>query len=294
MLREWESGGRYRASASTWPAGGSSRCWMARRMPTGRSISGHAYNKVLKDMIVKSKILDGYDAPYVPGWDCHGLPIEVRVERELGHEAAAIDGAAFRQACRRYAASQVEGQREAFRRLGVLGEWERPYLTMATRYEANQIRAFAEISRAGTFIAAKSRPLVFGLLLALAEAEVEYEDKTSTAVDVRFPVNDPGDFMPAFRAWRKAPRRFTSRSGPPRRGHCRPTAPWCSAILSTTLSWKRKSAGESSGWCWRAGSPTALSSATALLARASWRRSRASSWPASACGTPSTIAWRLC
>jgi len=145
---------------------------------------------------VKSKILDGYDAPYVPGWDCHGLPIEVRVERELGHEAAAVDGAAFRQACRRYAASQVEGQRQAFRRLGVLGEWERPYLTMAARYEANQIRAFAEIyARGHVYRGQKPVHWCLDCGSALAEAEVEYGDKTSTAIDVRFPAADRADFL---------------------------------------------------------------------------------------------------
>jgi len=196
MLREWESSGRY----------GRIREHMAGRekftlldgppYANGSIHIGHAYNKVLKDLIVKSKILDGYDAPYVPGWDCHGLPIEVRVERELGHEAAALDGAAFREACRRYAASQVEGQREDFRRLGVLGEWERPYLTMAARYEANQIRAFAEIfARGHVYRGQKPVHWCLDCGSALAEAEVEYEDKISIAVDVRFLADDPADFL---------------------------------------------------------------------------------------------------
>jgi len=195
MLREWESGGRYRRIREHMAGRRKFTLLDGPPYANGSIHIGHAYNKVLKDLIVKSKILDGYDAPYVPGWDCHGLPIEVRVERELGHEAAAIDGAAFRQACRRYAASQVEGQREAFRRLGVLGEWERPYLTMAARYEANQIRAFAEIfSRGHVYRGQKPVHWCLDCGSALAEAEVEYEDKTSTAVDVRFPANDPADF----------------------------------------------------------------------------------------------------
>ena len=195
MLREWDKSGRY----------GRIREHMAGRRKftlldgppyaNGSMHIGHAYNKVLKDIIVKSKILDGYDAPYVPGWDCHGLPIELRVEQELGHEAAALDGARFREACRTYAASQVEGQRKDFRRLGVLGEWERPYLTMAARYEANQIRAFAEIYARG-LVYRGHRPVHWCLDCgsALAEAEVEYEDKTSIAVDVRFMVDSHADF----------------------------------------------------------------------------------------------------
>ena len=204
MLREWEDSGRY-ARIREHMAGRRKFTLLDGPPYANGSIHiGHAYNKVLKDLIVKSRILDGYDAPYVPGWDCHGLPIEVRVERELGHEAAALDGAAFREACRRYAASQIEGQREDFRRLGVLGEWERPYLTMAARYEANQIRAFAEIfARGHVYRGQKPVHWCLDCGSALAEAEVEYEDKTSTAVDVRFAADDPADFlMPASRAWK--------------------------------------------------------------------------------------------
>jgi isoleucyl-tRNA synthetase len=99
---------------------------------------GHAVNKILKDIVVKSHTLDGCDSPYVPGWDCHGLPIEQQVEKKHGRIGQKLDAKAFRQACREYAASQVDGQREDFKRLGVLGDWDRPYLTMLPRYEAEQ------------------------------------------------------------------------------------------------------------------------------------------------------------
>ena len=195
MLRDWEAGGRYKRIREHMAGRRKFTLLDGPPYANGSIHIGHAYNKVLKDLIVKSKILDGYDAPYVPGWDCHGLPIEVRVERELGHEAAALDGAVFREACRRYAAGQIEGQRKDFRRLGVLGEWERPYLTMAPRYEANQIRAFAEIyARGHVYRGQKPVHWCLDCSSALAEAEVEYEDKTSTAVDVRFMADDPADF----------------------------------------------------------------------------------------------------
>ena len=195
MLREWETSGRYRRIREHMAGRRKFTLLDGPPYANGSIHIGHAYNKVLKDIIVKSKILDGYDAPYVPGWDCHGLPIEVRVERELGHEAASLDGARFRQACREYAASQIEGQREDFRRLGVLGEWERPYLTMAARYEADQIRAFAEIyARGHVYRGQKPVHWCLDCGSALAEAEVEYEDKVSIAVDVRFLVQDPADF----------------------------------------------------------------------------------------------------
>ena len=94
---------------------------------------GHAINKVLKDIVVKSRSMDGFDAPYVPGWDCHGLPIEHQIEKTRGKEVKALDPRAFRQACREFAQSQIDGQREDFKRLGVMGDWDRPYITMAPK-----------------------------------------------------------------------------------------------------------------------------------------------------------------
>jgi isoleucyl-tRNA synthetase len=155
---------------------------------------GHAVNKILKDVVVKSRTLDGFDAPYVPGWDCHGLPIEHQIEKELGKEAKALEPRAFRQACRDYALRQVDAQREDFRRLGVMGDWTRPFLTMLPEYEAEQLRAFAQILRNG-HIYKGLKPVHWCLdcRSALAEAEVEYEERTSPAIDVRFEVVDRDD-----------------------------------------------------------------------------------------------------
>lgn len=152
---------------------------------------GHAVNKVLKDIIVKSRTLDGLDAPYVPGWDCHGLPIELEVEKKKGRPGARLSPAEFRRACRDYAQRQVEGQRKDFKRLGVLGDWEHPYLTMDFGCEADIIRALGRIIANG-HVQQGYKPVHWCIdcRSALAEAEVEYADKTSIAVDVRFPVPD--------------------------------------------------------------------------------------------------------
>ena len=152
---------------------------------------GHAVNKILKDIVVKSHSLDGFDSPYIPGWDCHGLPIELQVEKKHGRPGHKLDAAAFRAACRAFAQTQVDQQRLDFKRLGVLGDWDNPYLTMAPKYEAQQIRAFGKIIRNGHLY--KGVKPVYWCLdcrSALAEAEVEYEDKTSNAIDVAFPIVD--------------------------------------------------------------------------------------------------------
>src|SRR5512139_740499 len=149
---------------------------------------GHAVNKVLKDIIIKSRTLAGFDAPYVPGWDCHGLPIELQVEKKHGKEIAP---ARFRELCREYAAEQVERQKKDFIRLGVLGDWDHPYLTMAYQTEAEIIRALGKIHQRG-YLYQGRKPVNWCLdcQSALAEAEVEYEDKTSPAIDVGFEVAD--------------------------------------------------------------------------------------------------------
>ena len=155
---------------------------------------GHAVNKILKDIIVKSRTLDGYDAPYVPGWDCHGLPIEMQVEKTHGRVGQKIDAKAFRAACRDYAYKQVDAQRKDFKRLGVLGDWEHPYLTMDPRFEAEQLRAFAVIIKNGhVYKGYKPVHWCLNCRSALAEAEVEYEDITSPSVYVRFEVLDRAD-----------------------------------------------------------------------------------------------------
>jgi len=156
---------------------------------------GHSVNKILKDIIVKARSLDGFDAPYIPGWDCHGLPIELAVEKKVGRPGQKIDVNAFRAACRKFAQEQVDQQRTDFKRLGVLGDWDRPYLTMDPAYEAQQIRAFGQIVRNGhLYKGAKPVHWCLDCRSALAEAEVEYEDKTSTAIDVAFRVVDVADF----------------------------------------------------------------------------------------------------
>jgi isoleucyl-tRNA synthetase len=155
---------------------------------------GHACNKILKDIIVKARTLDGYDSPYIPGWDCHGLPIELQVEKKHGRVGQKLDARAFRALCRTYAAEQVELQRRDFKRLGVMGDWERPYLTMDPKFEAQQIRALGKVIRNGHLhIGAKPVYWCLDCRSALAEAEVEYEDKSSPAIDVAFRVIDAGD-----------------------------------------------------------------------------------------------------
>jgi isoleucyl-tRNA synthetase len=156
---------------------------------------GHATNKILKDMIVKSRSLDGCDSPYIPGWDCHGLPIELQVEKKHGRVGQKLDARAFRAACRSYAMEQVDLQRRDFRRLGVFGDWERPYLTMDPKFEAQQVRALGKVIRNGhLYKGAKPVYWCLDCRSALAEAEVEYEDKTSPAIDVAFKVHDLAEF----------------------------------------------------------------------------------------------------
>ncbi len=152
---------------------------------------GHAVNKILKDIVVRSRLLAGYRAPYVPGWDCHGLPIEIAVERKFGKAGDKLDAAAFRQKCREYAAAQIELQRADFKRLGVLGDWERPYRTMDFSYEAGMLRALATIVERGHVIRGfKPVHWCFDCGSALAEAEIEYQDKDSPAIDVAFDAVD--------------------------------------------------------------------------------------------------------
>ncbi|MEQ5836523.1 isoleucine--tRNA ligase [Marinobacter sp. NFXS9] len=160
---------------------------------------GHAVNKILKDMIVKSRSFMGYDAPYVPGWDCHGLPIEHKVEQEIGKAGVKVDYKTFRQACRDYAAKQIEGQKADFIRLGVFGTWDKPYLTMDPKVEADIIRALGRIVENGHLVRGY-KPVYWSVVgqSALAEAEVEYQDKTSTQIDVRFTIVDQEAVLGAF------------------------------------------------------------------------------------------------
>ena len=162
---------------------------------------GHAVNKVLKDIIIKSKTMAGFDAPYVPGWDCHGLPIELKVEEKVGKAGDKVTPAEFRQHCREYAAEQVNGQREGFKRLMVLGDWENPYLTMDFKFEANIIRTLGKIADNG-HLEKGFKPVNWCMDCgsALAEAEVEYQDKKSISIDVKFAFSDTAALLNAFGA----------------------------------------------------------------------------------------------
>jgi len=155
----------------------------------GRIHIGHALNKVLKDIIVKSKTMAGYQAPYVPGWDCHGLPIEHQVLKELGDKKKALGKVEIRKLCREYAEKYFKIQREEFQRLGVLGDWNNPYLTMTYDYEAAILREFGKFVKAGGVYKGK-KPVLWCPVdeTALAEAEVEYEDHTSPSIYVKFPI----------------------------------------------------------------------------------------------------------
>ncbi len=160
---------------------------------------GHTVNKTLKDVIIKSRTLAGFDAPYLPGWDCHGLPIEHNVEKKKGKAGQKISHAEFRKACRDYAARQIENQKKDFIRLGVFGDWDNPYQTMNYRTEADTVRALGRIVENGHLIKG-FKPVYWSVVggSALAEAEVEYHDKTSYAIDVRFPVADPPACLALF------------------------------------------------------------------------------------------------
>jgi isoleucyl-tRNA synthetase len=157
---------------------------------------GHAVNKILKDIVVKSKTLAGFDAPYVPGWDCHGLPIEHQVEKLHGRNIPAQE---FRRLCREYAATQIDRQRRDFIRLGVLGDWQRPYLTMDFATEADIVRSLGRIHERG-FLYQGAKPVHWCIdcRSALAEAEVEYEDRSSPAIDVAFAFTDARTLARAF------------------------------------------------------------------------------------------------
>ncbi|HTY49141.1 MAG TPA: isoleucine--tRNA ligase [Steroidobacteraceae bacterium] len=194
MLERWEREGLY---ARIRAAGrGRPRFVLHDGPPYANGVIhlGHALNKILKDIVVKSRTLDGFDAPYVPGWDCHGLPIEQQVEKKHGRPGQKLSPSAFRAACRAFAAQQIELQRADFKRLGVFGDWEHPYITMDSRYEAQQIRALGKVIANGhLYQGVKPVHWCFDCRSALAEAEVEYEEHASEAVDVGFQVADDSD-----------------------------------------------------------------------------------------------------
>ncbi len=160
---------------------------------------GHAVNKILKDIIIKARTLNGEDAPYVPGWDCHGLPIEHAVEKDIGKAGISVEADKFRQACREFAKVQIENQKQDFIRLGILGDWDNPYLTMNFETEANIVRSLGKIIDNG-HLHKGDKPVHWctDCGSALAEAEVDYKDKTSLAIDVKFPVVNEDAFFNCF------------------------------------------------------------------------------------------------
>ena len=201
MLKRWEAEGLYRQIREA--CAGRDKFILHDGPPyaNGEIHIGHAVNKVLKDIIVKSRTLAGFDAPYVPGWDCHGLPIELQVEKKVGKPGQKVSAGDFRQACRDYAMQQVDKQRVDFQRLGVVGDWDNPYLTMNFAQEADIIRSLGRIAENG-HVSKGSKPVHWctDCGSALAEAEVEYQDKESFAIDVRFKAVDQAGFAAHFSA----------------------------------------------------------------------------------------------
>jgi isoleucyl-tRNA synthetase len=165
---------------------------------------GHALNKILKDVIVKYRTLAGFRSDFVPGWDCHGLPIEHQVDKSLGDRKEAVSTGEKRKLCREYAATFIDIQREEFKRLGVFGDWDRPYLTMSYDYEASILREFGRFVEAGS-VYKGTKPVYWCITCrtALAEAEVEYADRTSPSITVTFPFVDPPERIHPALAGRK-------------------------------------------------------------------------------------------
>ncbi len=194
-LEKWEAAGLYAAIQAQ--RAGAEKFVLHDGPPfaNGDVHIGTALNKILKDIIIKYKTLRGFSAPYVPGWDCHGLPIEFKVMQDLRKAGdTASDAATIRKACEAYARKYIDIQRAQFRRLGVLGDWENPYLTLAKEYEADELRLFADIVEQG-FVYRGKKPVYWSIpcRTALAEAEVEYKDHVSQSVYVKFPlVGHPG------------------------------------------------------------------------------------------------------
>jgi len=193
MLLDWEQAQRY--AQLQHRTGKREQAFILHDGPpyaNGKIHLGHAVNKILKDIVVRSKLMAGFRSPYVPGWDCHGLPIEIAVEKKYGKVGHKIDAEMFRQHCREYAAQQIDVQRHDFKRLGVLGDWEHPYRTMDFKYEADILRALAGVYANG-HVTRGFKPVhwCFDCGSALAEAEIEYQDKQSPAIDVAYDAIDP-------------------------------------------------------------------------------------------------------
>ena len=203
-LERWENDGLYAKIIARRRAGNAPEFILHDGPPfaNGDVHMGTALNKLLKDLVVKSKTMAGFTVPFIPGWDCHGLPIEFKVVKE----AAGLEPAEIRRRCAEFATRFIDIQRASFRRLGVFGEWENPYLTMNPAYEASILRVFAKLVENGSIYQAK-KPVQwsYGAQTALAEAEVEYADKESPAVFVKFPLVERGDFSPSMVIWTTTP-----------------------------------------------------------------------------------------
>lgn len=200
LLDRWESGGIYHRIRQSRRGKPTYILHDGPPYANGNIHLGTAFNKVLKDFIVKSRSMAGFDAPYVPGWDCHGLPIEFKVDSELGKRKAGMSAAEIRAACRAYAAKYVDIHRREFKRLGIFGRWEDPYLTMSADYEAVIARAFVDfLSRDYVYKGLKPVHWCIKDQTALAEAEVEYENHSSPSIYVKFRlVSDAGSIDPAL------------------------------------------------------------------------------------------------
>ena len=201
MLKDWEKRGLYQKIRTARAGCNTFILHDGPPYANGNIHIGHSINKVLKDIIIKSKTLSGFDCPYVPGWDCHGLPIEVKVESMVGKPGVKVSAAEFRNECRKYAKSQVDTQRESFKRLGVLGDWDHPYLTMDFKTEAATIRELGSVIKNGHFVRGL-KPVYWCMdcQSALAEAEVEYKDVTSDSIYVRFAAVDENKILSSFKA----------------------------------------------------------------------------------------------
>ncbi|MEK7678901.1 MAG: class I tRNA ligase family protein, partial [Deltaproteobacteria bacterium] len=197
-LKRWEEAGLYKKICE---AGKGRPKYILHDGPpyaNGSIHIGHALNKILKDIIVKSRFMTGFATDYVPGWDCHGLPIELQVEKELGQKKSGLSKAEVRKRCRAYAERFVGIQRAEFKRLGVFGLWDEPYLTMSFDYQATILRELGRLVERGIVYKGK-KPVHWcsSCMTALAEAEVEYADKTSPSVYVKFQVTELPDSVPA-------------------------------------------------------------------------------------------------
>ncbi len=199
VLKRWQEGQIYQKLQQHWQGRDKFILHDGPPYANGNLHVGHMLNKTLKDIVLKSQMLNGYATPYVPGWDCHGLPIELNVEKKKGKPGQKVSATEFRQACRDYAKNWVAVQSEEFQRLGVLGDWKNPYLTMNYHYEANIVRALGKVIERGD-VKQGHKPVYWCIDCesALAQAEVEYKDKVSESITVRFKVVDEQALLTCF------------------------------------------------------------------------------------------------